>query len=238
MDWNNDGINDLISGDTDGSVWVFINEGTKEEPVLAEGKQVEANGKVITKEKVTYKRVDGKVQTENDRPVIEKTVPANHELAGPYSKLHYADWTGDGLDDILIGQLNNIVLYKNTGSKSNPEFGDPVELTNAGGEFPDRSSPFIYDWDNDGINDLVIGTESGEIFFYKNTGSERSPELAEAKEIELTWGETEGKSYRHRLDITDWNNDGLTDLLIGDFYSVRTEETSKMGGFVWLFLGK
>ena len=207
MDWNNDGIKDLISGDTKGSVWVFINTGTKEKPVLAKGVQLKAAGKIVIK--------------------------GSHELAGPYSKLHYADWDGDGLNDLLIGQLSNIVFYKNIGAKSEPEFNDPVELTNAGGSFPDRSSPYVIDWDEDGKKDMVIGTEKGNIFYYRNIGTKKSPKLAEAKEIKLE-SEEFAKSYRHRLEITDWNNDGKIDILVGDRY--RNSDSN--GGYIWLFLGK
>ena len=212
MDWNNDGIKDLISGDTNGSVWIFINTGTKEKPVLAEGVQVKAAGKIITQ--------------------------GSHKLAGPYSKLHYADWDGDGLSDLLIGQNNNIVFYKNVGKKSEPKFNDPVELTNADGSFPSRSSPYVIDWDEDGKKDMVIGTENGNIFFYRNIGTEKSPKLAEAKEIELEFREVE-RSYRHRLEIIDWNKDGKIDILIGDYYSIRDSENNrKSGGYIWLFLGR
>lgn len=207
MDWNNDGIKDLISGDTKGSVWVFINTGTKEKPVLAEGVQFRAAGKIITR--------------------------GSHELAGPYSKLHYADWDGDGLRDLLIGQSSNIVFYKNVGNESEPEFNDPVELTNSDGSFPSRSSPYVIDWDEDGKKDMVIGTENGNVFFYRNIGTEKSPELANAEEIELEFREVE-RSYRHRLEITDWNNDGKIDILVGDRY--RNSDSN--GGYIWLFLGR
>ena len=34
--------------------------------------------------------------------------------------------------------------------------------------------------------------------------------------------------------VSDWNNDGRLDLLVGNFYSYK----KPMGGNVWLFLGK
>ncbi|MFC1555388.1 FG-GAP repeat domain-containing protein [candidate division KSB1 bacterium] len=179
MDWNNDGKFDLLPGDTDGAVWIFINIGTKEKPVLAEGVNVKANGKMITNKQIIYKQVDGKIQIKDGSIVIDKTIPGNHELSGPYSKLHYADW------------------------------------------------------DNDGLKDLVIGTDSGEIFFYKNKGSAQSPKLGNAKEIKLESGEY-ARSGQHRLEITDWNNDGKIDLLVGE----RRRSGDFDGGYIWLFLGK
>ncbi|MFC1477391.1 FG-GAP repeat domain-containing protein [candidate division KSB1 bacterium] len=220
----------MISGDTNGTVWVFLRTGSKEKPKLAEGYQVKAARKTITDETNIYKNVDGK-------RVVDKTIPANHELAGPYSKLHYADWDGDGLDDLLIGQLNNIVFYKNVGSRSKPEFIDPVEIKNADGKFPDRSSPYVFDWDGDGKNDMVIGTEKGTLFFYRNTGKAGSPKLGNAEEIKLE-PEVFYNGYRHRIEITDWNNDGKIDLLVGDRYFNRSDGSNDNGGNIWLFLGK
>ena len=42
--------------------------------------------------------------------------------------------------------------------------------------------------------------------------------------------------YRCRIDVTDWNNDGKKDLLVGNVYNgIWRDEIS---GNVWLFLGK
>ncbi len=81
MDFNNDGKKDLLAGDTKGQVWMFLNTGTDAAPVLAEGVLLEANGKTIVG------------SSQKQKPSV----------MGIYSKLHYADWNGDGLDDLLIG---------------------------------------------------------------------------------------------------------------------------------------
>ncbi|MGB2820763.1 MAG: VCBS repeat-containing protein, partial [Phycisphaerae bacterium] len=117
MDYNNDGKRDLIAGDTQGNVWVFLNIGTKAEPKLAEGKKVEADGK----------------------PIARGSSP----LAGSYSKLHMADWDGDGLMDILVGHSSTIILYRNTGTRSAPRFQAPVPIQTPEGKFPVRPSPFV-----------------------------------------------------------------------------------------------
>ena len=101
MDWNNDGKKDLIAGDTEGNVWLFLNTGTRREPRLAKGKRVEADGKAIKGQRKTYKRVGGQL-------VVDKVISGNHPLAEVYSKIHMADWDGDGLKDgelILSGTL-------------------------------------------------------------------------------------------------------------------------------------
>jgi len=228
VDWNNDGKTDLIAGDTQGNVWLFINIGTKKEPKLDTGRRVEADGKAIGPARRTYKTVNG-------RRVVDKTIAASHELAKTYSKLHMADWDGDGLKDLLIGHSKNIVFYKNTGTKSLPRFQAPVTIEPPGGSFAHRPSPYVVDWDGDGKKDLLVATEPRKIFFYRNIGTSKAPKLAKPTVLDLK-GQGFADSYRYRIEVTDWNNDGKLDILAGSFYSIRAER--KTGGNVWLFLGK
>lgn len=216
MDWNNDGKTDLIAGDTRGQVWLFLNVGEKGKPKLAEGKLVEADGKVIT----------GRA----------KPPTAGHKLAKTYSKLHMADWDGDGLKDLLIGHSSTIVLYKNAGTASAPKLKAPVLVPPPKGKFPLRPSPYVVDWDGDGKQDLLIGTERNGVLFYRNIGTAKAPRLAEGKALELKTGDAVAGS-RWRIDVADWNNDGKKDILIGTF-SRRTGPKRKYGGNIWLFLGK
>jgi hypothetical protein len=228
VDWNDDGKLDLISGDTKGQVSLFINVGTRTEPKLAEGVRVEAGGKPIAGAQKTYKEVNGTY-------VVDKVTGGNHALADVYSKIHFADWDGDGLKDLLIGQSSDILLYKNVGTKAAPKFADPVALAIPGKDKPMRWGPYVYDWDADETQDLLVGTEDGKVIFYRNKGTKTNPELAEGKTLDLQGIPPEEKGYRWRIAVTDWNNDGKPDLLMGNFYSGKGQ---KAGGNVWLFLGK
>jgi hypothetical protein len=229
VDWNNDGKFDLLSGDTDGNVWIFLNVGKKGKPELAEGMRVKANGKLIQGKTQTIKMVDGRAQ-------LGEVLPASHELAEVYSKLHMADWDGDGLNDLLIGHSSTVVFYKNTGSKSDPKFGDPVIILDS---FRTRPAPYVIDWDEDGKQDLLVGSDGNEIYFYRNIGTNKEPELADKKELVLE-GAGFSDGNRVRVEVVDWNNDGKRDLLVGNYYmSVREGESRPtIGGNVWLFLGK
>jgi hypothetical protein len=226
VDWDNDGKKDLIAGDTEGNVTLFLNVGTKEKPELAKGKAVEADGKPIKS--------------------------GSHPLAGTYSKLHMADWDGDGLRDLLIGHSYTIIMYKNVGTESAPRFQSPTlikapEESNPhtpvrdwdgdgkpDANFPLRPSPYVVDWDGDGKKDLLVGCESPRVIFYRNVGSDTKPKLAKGEELKLT-GSGFGSGYRCRIDVTDWNNDGKKDLLVGN--RCRGEKPSS-GGNIWLFLGE
>ena len=228
MDWNNDGVTDLVAGDTKGNVWFFENTGEKERPVLARGVRVKAGGKVIAAQRKTYKRVKGKT-------VLGKPVGGSHELAQIYSKLHVADWNGDGLKDLLVGHSSTIIFYRNVGTAEKPKLEDPVLIEPGGGRWPNRPSPYVVDWDGDGTQDLLVGSEGrGEVFFYRNLGSNRKPKLGTGDKLRLR-GDGVGDGYRCRIGVTDWNNDGKLDLLVGNFFSGRGR---KSGGNVWLFLGE
>ncbi|MDZ7772536.1 MAG: VCBS repeat-containing protein [Balneolaceae bacterium] len=85
------------------------------------------------------------------------------------------DLDGDGDLDLLVGESGGGVRYfRNEGSAGEPEF---VLQPDA---FPDvkadrRSAPELLDVDGDGDLDLIMGTESQGLLFYRNTGSAGSP---------------------------------------------------------------
>ncbi len=47
VDWNNDGMKDLLVGEFPGYVWLFINTGTDAAPVFTSGSKLKANGSDI-----------------------------------------------------------------------------------------------------------------------------------------------------------------------------------------------
>jgi len=217
---------DIIAGDTKGEVTLFLNKGEKGKPMLAAGEKLKADGKTIKATEVIYKVEDG-------RAIKDKVIPGSHELTLVYSKLHGADWDADGLADLLVGHDNTIIFYKNTGSKTKAKFEAPKLIENPEGKFPSRPSPFIVDWDGDGKKDLLSGSERPVVTFYRNVGTAQEPKLAEGVDLKLT-GPDFDKGYRCRIDVTDWNNDGKLDILVGNFFSNK----KPMGGNIWLFLGK
>ena len=229
MDWNNDGKNDLLAGDTKGQVWLYLNTGSKTEPVLAAGVRVQSAGKPITGKSVALD--DGSGKSITPQP-----------LMGYYSKIHWADADGDGLEDLLVGQTcnnqNHIVMYRNVGTKDKPQLAKPKAL-----KLPknstSRPSPYVADLDGDGKPDMIIGTDGKDILFYKNTGTPTKPKWQKRQELKLK-GPGFENGYRRRLAVTDWNEDGKADLLMGDFSTKKNSDNGSvsMGGNLWLFLGK
>jgi hypothetical protein len=228
VDFNNDGLKDIVAGDTKGNVWYFKNVGAKGKPELATGEMLKADGKVIAPAHTTYKMGDKGARE------VDQVMEGSHELAGVYSKIHLADWDDDGLMDLLIGHMSTIVFYKNAGTKSAPSFLAPKLIVIPEGKFPDRPSPYVVDWDGDGKLDLLSGCERPKITFYRNVGSNGTPKLEKGVEI-LLKAEGFDKGYRCRIGIADWNNDGKMDLLVGNRV---IQEKPSTGGNIWLFLGK
>jgi hypothetical protein len=145
------------------------------------------------------------------------------------------DWDGDGLRDLLVGQQSNIVMYKNVGTQWAPRLQSPILIKPMEGDFPVRPAPYVIDWDGDGKKDLLVGTENSGVYFYRNTGTSEKPELAEGEVLNLK-GPAADDMHRWRIDVTDWNNDGKRDILVGNIY--KAKEGGSPGGNIWLFLGE
>jgi hypothetical protein len=231
VDWDGDGKLDVVAGDSKGQVTFFRNTGTKTEPALAAGVRLQAGGETIL-------GVSGRYEKGADGRYRKKPSPG--KIMGIYSKIHVADWDGDGLHDLLVGQTGpnegqDIVVYRNTGTAKAPSLDTPapVKLT---GPVMRRPSPYLVDWDKDGKPDLLCGTDKPRIFFFRNTGTRKAPAFAPGEALDLK-GEPFEAGSRCRIDVTDWNNDGKRDLLVGNFHSYGTGG-SKYGGNVLLFLGQ
>ncbi len=227
VDTNNDGLPDIVSGDSSGAVWLFRNVGTRTKPKLAAGERMKAGG----------------VPIEGTRPRHEKgadgnyrMVPNTNAVSGIYSKLHLADWDGDGLRDLLVGQDGpagqDLVVYRNAGAADRMEFESPIPIRLSGPGMS-RPSMFLTDWDGDGNTDVLCGTENARIVFFRRTGDGKLPKFAGGVDLKLE-GPGFENSYRCRPCVADWNNDGKPDLLVGNIYSVNR----KSGGNVWLFLSR
>lgn len=71
------------------------------------------------------------------------------------------------------------------------------------------------DWDNDGDDDLLLGSFRGQVFIRKNIGSADKP-LFSATQEEIRIGNANAIPEQHAaVNVADWDGDGLWDILIG-----------------------
>lgn len=89
----------------------------------------------------------------------------------------------------------------------------------------------VADWDGDGLPDIIANSILGKVHWYRNIGTRQAPKLAAAQPIEvewegpqptLAWGwlRPQGKElltlWRTTPVAIDWNQNGLTDLVMLD----------------------
>jgi len=86
----------------------------------------------------------------------------------------FSDLNGDGNIDLLVGDsLGNLIFVKNLG-------GDEFEIVTENYQNINQgffSSPQLFDLNKDGLDDLILGEQNGNINYYENEGSDNNPEF-------------------------------------------------------------
>jgi hypothetical protein len=90
----------------------------------------------------------------------------------------FANFDDDDDLDLLCGSfIDAFTYYENTGTSSEPRYGDPQKLRDRQGAEVKMSLqmivPVAFDWDRDGDHDLICGDEDGRVAWIENTGTHR-----------------------------------------------------------------
>lgn len=87
----------------------------------------------------------------------------------------FGDLDGDGDLDMVVGEANGRLHYfRNIGSATVPQF--TLQAANlAGIQEAQYSAPCLFDMNQDGLLDLVVGSRSGKLNYYQNTGTAQTP---------------------------------------------------------------
>jgi hypothetical protein len=101
--------------------------------------------------------------------------------------------------------------YRNTGTRGEPKWTltDTALVTIPRGS---NTIPAFGDMDGDGLLDLIIGTASGRMLLYRNSGTRNAPQftLVTASFQDIKFGR------RAVPALMDMNGDGKPDLLVGN----------------------
>ena len=124
-----------------------------------------------------------------------------------------ADLDNDGRLDLVVGTAEGkLVYFHNDGSKAEAKFDMAAENLgdfDAGG----NPSPFLYDLDGDGLLDLIVGTESGQVLFYRNTGEKNAPAFTRVEDALASINV--GRNAAPAVGPIDGK--GTLGLIVGDF---------------------
>jgi hypothetical protein len=122
------------------------------------------------------------------------------------------DIDNDFDNDLIIGAFNGkISLYKNSGTSSGYQFTlipDYFETIDVG----DNSTPFIFDYDEDGNYDLFTGNRNGEFFYFQNEGTNVNPVWNEITNFFIS-GNFGANTAPYLIDI---DSDSDMDLFLGN----------------------
>ena len=202
-DFDNDGDLDLLCGEFLDRFTYFENVGTRKEPRFTAGRRP---------------------TNENNEPLamdLEMIVPIAF------------DWDKDGDADLIVGDEDGrVALIENVGIENNtPKFRSPryfqqhADTLKCGA----LATPCGFDWDGDGDMDIVCGNTAGYIEFFENLSGPKvaNPKwnkprrlLADGKVFRVMAGRNgsiqgpaEAKWGYTTLTITDWDGDGLPDIV-------------------------
>lgn len=129
----------------------------------------------------------------------------------PAPKINPFDWNEDGKKDIIAGSENGrVYVYINRGTNTQSVFDKPMETGVNSARF---SKPYVVDWNNDGIKDMLTGARSGEVFVSINNDNNLHPMFGEL--IQLNDGDLD-VGFNSSPAMVDWNGDGKKDLIVGN----------------------
>jgi FG-GAP-like repeat len=242
VDWDGDGDEDLICGNSAGYLGFIENLDGGNPPCWAAPRRLEADGRVIR----IMAGPNGSIQ-------------GPCEAKWGYTAPSVADWDRDGLADVLVNSIwGKVLWFRNVGTRTAPRLAapEPVEVEWPGETprpawtwwQPDgrqlvtqwRTTPAVADLNGDGLPDLAMLDPEGYLAFFERVdhgdgrlglrpgrrafrtdgpstfSANHVPVVSPAPSggpLRLNAGRA-GASGRRKLCLADWDGDGKLDLLV------------------------
>jgi len=239
IDWDGDGDEDIITGNTAGHIGFIENLDGKHPPKWAEPVVLEADGEIIHIQAGEKGSIQG---------------PA--EAKWGYTTLSVADWNHDGLPDIIVNSIwGKVLWFENIGTRNNPKLTNakPVVVDWGDGPIPKpewtwwtpkdhdlvtqwRTTPYAIDWNEDGLTDLIMLDHEGYLSYFERIqkgedwvllpgkrifyGNDYSGYSSRNEVVDSIPGLLQlntkkyGGSGRVKLCFVDWDGDGKKDILV------------------------
>jgi len=144
-----------------------------------------------------------------------------------YSVPSFVDWNNDNLKDLVIGEGGGygdakVRVYLNVGTESNPQFSYYFYAQSNGSDLTCPASgcmgcfPRVDYWDADERKDLLVGQADGTVKIFLNIGTDSDPVFDAGQMIKVgTTGANLDVGDRATPTLLDWDNDNMTDLVVG-----------------------
>ncbi|MDZ4402872.1 VCBS repeat-containing protein [Prosthecobacter sp.] len=224
VDWNGDGVLDILAGNSEGFVLFFENIGNNDKPKFLPATRVKAGGREIQ----VQAGYSGSLQ-------------GLQEARWGYLSPNVIDWNGDALPDIITGDITgDYLIYLNRGTKTEPKLDAAHPLYCDGIDLHGmwRCRPAVAKIGNRIALAIVDGDDHFHLYWRiddYNVEDGGKLKLDDGKLIGTSGG-IGGMSGRCKLDFFDWNQDGHLDFVIGTgrVVSIPDRET----GYPMAALGK
>jgi hypothetical protein len=188
-DWNVDGRLDLVTGERNGFLTLFLRDSAGG---LANAGRIQARG------------VD--IQTNNNSwPfVCDWNEDGRKDLL---------------VGQEGISQTCNVFVYLNQGTDTLPLFSDSTPVLWAGVPISSwRAVPLVRDLDNDGYKDLILGEWYSSIRLYHNYGTNPEPLFLDFDTLVTADPDSFLNGNPPRIALCDWDGDTRIDMVTCDYY--------------------
>jgi len=150
--------------------------------------------------------------------------------SGSATSIYLVDWENNGTIDLLAGGNDGrLRVFYNPRRGGIPAYSPVPSVLQAGGQdlvFAANPVPVVIDWDGDGLNDVLVGDDSGKLSYVKNIGTLSNPVFAAPVVV-----------FQSKFPIApclvDWDGDGDKEILLVDDKGISLYEIQG-GGLVYV----